>query len=137
MNRRRHSHADEHVVPNPTLDEQIADLGLFAAPPTTATPAWLARPETPIERAFKAFHEVNPMVYHVLDEAALKQLAAGARRIGIAKLIEDIRYSRLETVGNTFKVNNSFRSLYARLLIHRRPELAELFVLRERSEGAA
>lgn len=126
--------------PAPTSKEQVADLGLFAAaePTERSIPGWLAIPTTDIERAFKVFDTANPSVYGLLEAAALAAQRAGATRIGIAKLVEDIRYNpTIATTSEPFKLNNNFRALYARLLVHRHPTLQPLFVLRERREPDA
>jgi hypothetical protein len=87
-------------------------------------PAWLTLPYTPIERRFAEFHRANPDVYHCLEQRALEFAGRGRKRIGIAELVEELRYMpHLHTHGDQFKLNNSYRSLYARLLIHRNPTL--------------
>lgn len=123
--------------PAPTSAEQVADLGLFAEaePKERSVPGWLAIPTSDIERAFKVFDTANPNVYRLLEAAALAAQRTGAPRIGIAKLVEDIRYNpTIATTSEPFKLNNNFRALYARLLVHRHPSLQPLFVLRERRE---
>ena len=125
----------------PTPEEQVADLGLFAMTDEAKSPAnpdWLIAPMSPIEHAFQAFHAENPGVYELLEGAALAAHTSGARRLGIAKLVEDIRYrSDVRTAGDAFKMNNNFRALYARLLIHRHPELEAVLSTRERRERGA
>lgn len=57
--------------------------------------------------------------------------AAGRTRIGVGMLFEVLRWhSQRATTGDPFRLNNSYRSRYARLLIERRPEWAHLFELR-------
>ncbi|MCP4448536.1 MAG: hypothetical protein GY811_24845 [Myxococcales bacterium] len=50
-------------------------------------------------------------------------------------LFEYLRVSSLRTSGRDFKLNNSYTSRYARLIVDREPDLADLFELRGR--GAA
>lgn len=116
---------------------QLAGLGLFA-PVDDRRPLWLRNPQTAIEQDFAAFHRLNPAVYAELEARALRLHARGVRRIGIAMLFEVLRYSQLETTGEEFKLNNSHRALYSRLLVHHHPELRDVIELRERrEEGAA
>jgi hypothetical protein len=87
-------------------------------------PAWLTAPATLLEKRFAVFHKANPNVYHRLQQRALEFAGRGRQRIGIAELAEELRYDQdLRTHGEPFKLNNSFRALYARLLIYRNPTL--------------
>lgn len=106
------------------------------APPNSKDPAWLLSPQTDLEKAFKAFHEANPHVYTRLEERAIRD--AGSNRLSISKLAEQLRADiGTSTVGDAFKINNSYRALYARLLIHRNPVLDGKFELRVRRDRAA
>lgn len=102
-----------------------------------ADPPWLVRPITKLERRFAEFHAANPHVYAEFERRALQLYRAGARRIGAKAIAERIRWDvHVRTLGNEYKLNNSFVSLYARLLIHRHPELADVIELRQRKEAA-
>ena len=86
-----------------------------------------------IEQRFSAFHAANPAVYRELRSMALGIKRRGATRYGIAGLFEVLRYRwSLQTSGDSFKLNNDFRALYARLLMDNEPELADFFETRER-----
>jgi hypothetical protein len=87
----------------------------------------------PIEEAFWRFHELNPHVYARLVQLARDLKARGRRRIGIGMLFEVLRWHHLSTVGDAdgFKLNNNYRALYARLIMHREPDLAGVFHTRE------
>lgn len=110
--------------------------------PAPTDPDWLTTPRSVIEWDFKRYHEAHPDVYASLERAALAWAQAGAPRIAISRLVENIRYSRL-TVAPTaheqlpFKVNNNHRALYARLLIARHPNLADVIEIRARTEPDA
>lgn len=114
---------------------------LFSQPPEpsapSSNPAWLVAPLSPIEHEFQRFHAQNPAVYAALERMALAAAARGEQRTSIAKLVEDIRYElRLQTEKtDAFLINNSFRALYARLLIHRHPALGALLETRQRREA--
>jgi hypothetical protein len=109
------------------------ELDLFAS----ADPDWLKCPVSRIEKAFAAFHRVNPAVYRWLERKALALQAKGVRHFGIATLYEALRCEEMETRGDSFKLNNSYRALYSRLLIYRHPSLERCIELRERKEGVA
>jgi hypothetical protein len=101
-------------------------------------PDFILNPRTPIERRFLRFHAHNPRVFDELRARAVALHKAGRRRIGIALIFEAMRYSALvDTTGEPFKLDNSFRSLYARLLVAFYPELEQLIELRARKERAA
>lgn len=99
-------------------------------------PQWLQEPATPIEKRFAIFHSYNPAVYRRLEMLALNALKRGERRIGIAALIEYLRKDQ-ETSVKPYRIDNSFRSLYARLLVHNNRELEQLIELRHRRERAS
>jgi hypothetical protein len=81
---------------------------------------------------FEAFHEANPHVYENLEELAFKLVNRGVKRFGISLLYENLRWHFLmTTAGDSFKLNNSYRSHYARLLIENHPEWADRLEIRE------
>lgn len=96
-------------------------------------PEFITQPLTKIERDFNKFHENNPHVYTALEDLAVRAMNAGVKRLGIGALVETLRYSAsLQTQGDAYKINNNYRSLYARLLILKRPELASVVETRIR-----
>lgn len=109
-------------------------LDLFAQTPD---PHWLAWPITKLERRFAEFHAANPHVYAEFERRAMELYRAGARRIGVKAIAERIRWDvHVRVLTEDYKINNSLVALYARLLIHRHPELAEVIELRQRKEAA-
>lgn len=110
-----------------------APMSLFdVVPPKSHDPAWLIAPMTPLEERFRAFHADNPHIYRELERVALAELTRGAARLSIAKMAEQLRADYgTSSIGDPFKINNSYRAYYARLLIHRHPELDGKFELRE------
>ena len=85
-----------------------------------------------IQSRFERFHDANPWVLTKLEEMTGELVARGRRRVGIAMLFEVIRWEHLRsTTGDPFRLNNSFRSRYVRLMIHRHPEWADVFETRE------
>lgn len=86
-----------------------------------------------IDHAFRQFHEQNPHVYKELVALALRLRAKGHDRIGIGMLFEVLRHERMlhTTDPEGFKLNNNYRSRYARLIMEQEPALAGVFELRE------
>lgn len=105
---------------------------LFGETPPPQDPA----SDDTIDAAFAAFHALNPHVYSELVALARQLRRRGHQRIGIGMLFEVLRYQRaLETVGDDFKLNNNYRSRYARLIDEREADLRGAFEMRElRSE---
>lgn len=101
-----------------------------------------AAPSSPVQSRFMfadgdaarfwAFHEENPHVYAELRRFALEAVGKGRRRLSINLLFERLRwFTEIETEGDAFKVNNTFRAWYARLLMRDEPRLAGMFETRK------
>ena len=85
-----------------------------------------------IDRQFEDFHHGNPHIFESLRHMALDLKARGVTHYGIATLFEVLRWqSDMQTNDEPFKLNNNYRSRYARLLMKREPRLAGFFSLRE------
>ncbi len=96
-------------------------------------PEWEHQTLTIRER-FENFHRANPHAYTLLEDMAHRVWQTGRRRIGIATLVESLRWQywiATEDISCDFKIDNSYRAYYARLLLERHPEWAGLFALRE------
>ena len=88
----------------------------------------------PIEIAFWDFHNENPHVYSRLVALARKIKDRGFRSYSINSLFEVLRWhSDLETKGSLFKLNNNYRSYYARLIMEKEPDLEGFFSIRKNS----
>ena len=87
-----------------------------------------------IEDNFNVFHNRNPHVYKSLvDMAKEYRRQRRSSRVGIATLWEALRWSYLiTTTDDAFKLNNSYRALYARIIMANEPELRGLFETRRR-----
>jgi hypothetical protein len=87
-----------------------------------------------IEDNFNVFHNRNPHVYkNLVDMAKEYRLQRRSCRVGIATLWEALRWSYLiTTTDDDFKLNNSYRALYARIIMANEPELRGLFETRRR-----
>ena len=103
-------------------------------------PDWLTSPKSEIECKFKLFHTRNPDVYMRLEIAALQWERSGAKRIGVKRLVENLRYSSIELdrrFWQEFKIDDRHTCLYARLLVHRHPSLSVFIEVRRRREDGA
>lgn len=90
-----------------------------------------------IEPAFQGFHERNPIVYKTLVDLAREAKRKGRRQLGIAMLWERMRWELMintdaghADLGDDFKLNNNYRSRYARLIMSREPDLDGFFTIR-------
>lgn len=98
-------------------------------PDITPSPAGTAL--LTIEQRFARFHADNPHVYRELRRLALDLVDRGHTRIGIGMLTEVLRWSAMQTRGDdSYKLNNSFRALFARMLADNEPALADVFEFR-------
>lgn len=85
-----------------------------------------------LEQRFYAFHQANPQVYARLRDLALASVRRG-RRFGIKALFEILRWQyamQTDDPTSDYKLNNSYTSFYARLLMEREPELVDYFETR-------
>lgn len=89
-------------------------------------------PDGSIQRRFEEFHAANPHVYSALVRMSRQLQERGRTRVGIELLFAQLRWqSLISTTGDEFKLNNSFRSRYARKLIAEHPEFEGLFETRK------
>lgn len=85
-----------------------------------------------LESRFHIFHRENPRVFRALALLALRWCRKSSKPCSIAMLFEIIRYqSEMKTTGDVFKLNNSYRSRYARLLEQTYPQVNGRFVTRQ------
>jgi hypothetical protein len=110
--------------PDPPQPDALFDL--------SDIPVLVGAPAGSIEDRFLHFHEANPWVYQRLRILALDLVRAGRRRIGVGMLWEVLRwqYARATKSDDGLKLNNDYRSRYARLLAKSEPELVDAFETR-------
>ncbi|CAM5654118.1 hypothetical protein [Streptomyces purpurascens] len=82
-----------------------------------------------ITEHFHAFDAHNPHVYRALERMAARRLAAGATRVSLKDLFEDLRRQLPHGVAG---LNDNYTALYARRLISEHPHWAAAFELRRR-----
>jgi hypothetical protein len=87
-----------------------------------------------MQEQFEQFHTANPWVYDLIVSMARDLHERGRKKIGIAMLIEVMRWQYWRTTNDAnsdFKINNNYKSRYARLVIEKNPDLSDMFELRE------
>lgn len=101
-----------------------------STPRATGKP--LPPPSETIAERFLAFHLESPEVYRTLVALARQWVAkTGRNRIGIATLYERARWElAVSTSDPDFKLNNSYRAYYARLIMAQERDLAGMFEVR-------
>lgn len=94
--------------------------------------------DVPTAAKFAEYNRENPQVYAALRKFALEAKRAGRERMGMKALFERVRwFTEVETTGDSFKVNNSYTSFYARMLMDLEPELRGFFETRKAKADAA
>lgn len=86
-----------------------------------------------IETRFRIFHRANPGVYAALVRLARRAKAAGHEHLGISMIWEVLRWEELvgdTKLGDGYKLSNSFRSRYSRLIMEQEPDLEGFFTTR-------
>ena len=89
-----------------------------------------------IQSRFEAFDKANPRIYEYVKRFALEAKHSGRPHFGIAAIIERARWELAISVVKTsfdddWKINNDYRSRYARRLMSEVPELAGFFRVRD------
>lgn len=88
--------------------------------------------EGELDRKFREFHEKNPHVYKMLVDMTKKAKERGRTKVGIGMLFEVVRWEMfIKTTDVDFKLNNNYRSRYARKIMADYPELDGFFETRE------
>lgn len=81
-----------------------------------------------LDKKFWLFHEHNPQVFKRLVIMCNQAKAMGRKKAGIGMFWEVLRWeSYLDISSDDFKLNNSYRSRYARILEQEHPEFIGLF----------
>jgi hypothetical protein len=87
-----------------------------------------------IEERFAEFDRAHPEVRVELRRLALELLGEGRRRISIKQLFEVARHNlraSTDVEEGGYRLNNSFTSMYSRVLVEEVPALASLVEMRE------
>ena len=87
--------------------------------------------ETTIQQQFENFHNTNPHVYETLVRLTRTAKSKGKEKIGIGMLWEVLRWeSFIQTNDSTYKLNNDYRSRYARMIMDKEKDLSGIFEVR-------
>lgn len=89
--------------------------------------------DSPIFAAYKEWDAANPHFYPLFVRFSRQLAARGYRNIGVALIFERIRWESMirTTETDEYKLNNNFRSIYARRFMADYPELNGFFRTRK------
>lgn len=93
-----------------------------------------------LDRKFRDFHKTNPHVYQILVRLAREAKQAGKTKISVVLLVQVARWEIMFQTDSDdgFKINNSFTSRYARMIMDNEKDLDGFFELRKLAkEGAS
>jgi len=90
---------------------------------------------TTAQSAFLEYHKQNPHIYEEYLRFSHELHAAGIRRKSISMITERIRWNTATRGTGEFKIPNSLRAGYSRLLIWKNPEFrySDCFILKTSS----
>ncbi len=86
-----------------------------------------------IQERFEEFHQANPHVYKRLVTLARQLVRRGHERLAIGMLWEVLRFERAQASdpASDWSLNDHYRSRYARLIMARERDLADVFETRK------
>jgi hypothetical protein len=90
--------------------------------------------KTSLQERFDAFNQAHPEIYTEFKLLALRLYEQGREHYGAKAIFEYIRLNRAldgRGDGEAYKINNSYVSRYARLLIGEDERLGSFFELRQ------
>lgn len=94
---------------------------------------WAEGIDKSLLRRFQSFNEENKWIYYEFRKRSFEMVRSGKSRYGAWAIINSIRWEKdIATKGNeTFKINNDFISLYARMLAYHHPQFLLFFNFRK------
>jgi hypothetical protein len=110
-----------------------ADKVETSAPTPLFDQAWnkpVAKPyRRSLESAFREFHRDHPEILDAFVTEARRLFASGERKAGAKRIAEGLRWGHTiaRGAGEDFKVPNAHVAFYARLVLHRAPDLGADF----------
>lgn len=125
--------------PVPLTPEAVEMLGpRFAHAPRpplpTSRPSWVREHDDTLTARWWSFHLRHPDVYDGLVRLARQARQRGVERLGIGLIYEVLRWETMMGADvpseEPFKLNNDYRSSYARWLMETCPDLDGLFMTR-------
>jgi hypothetical protein len=117
----------------PTLWDVVENMHDELMEPDPVKQAMIARRAETIAARFTEFHQANPLVYELLVRFSRELLDRGYHHCGISLIWERMRWEMVLRTADPdgFKLNNDWRSRYARLIMEREPDLDGFFRIRE------
>lgn len=90
------------------------------------------KPKPAVERAFHAFDQENPRIWHLFCHFAWDRIRLGFKHYSADAILHRIRWETdaEQRDGSGFKANNNFTSLYARKWAREFPDHADFFRMR-------
>jgi hypothetical protein len=89
-----------------------------------------------LQERFEEFNQNNPFVYSAIRSIAHDLKRKGCKRVGIALIYERLRWLYFfQTSGEEYKLCNSYRAFYSRLLMKNDPDLKDFFTTRRGSHN--
>ena len=102
---------------------------LFGAPPRLIP---RKKGKLTLDERFEAWVKDNPHIVDCFLRFAREARDSGRRHFGIGVIAERVRwYTSVESKQDDYRINNSYRSRLARLLVERDPSLAGMFEFRK------
>lgn len=92
-----------------------------------------------LDSKFQEFHKNNPHVYDILVRLARQAKKTGKIKMSVVLLVQVARWELMFTTKSDdgYKINNSFTSRYARLIMENEEDLDGFFEIRQLArEGA-
>lgn len=85
----------------------------------------------PIHIKWLLWHRDNPTFYPLFRSFALQLIGAGRTKIGAAAIFERVRWeSMMQTDGDAWKLNNTYRAYFSRLFMVEHPQYPDVFETR-------
>ena len=94
--------------------------------------------ELTLAEKWSVFHAANPQVFAELERMVAEMVARGRKRVWLKLCVEVMRwehYMRTTDANSPFRINNSYTSLYARLMVEVHPDWSDVIEIREHREA--
>lgn len=81
-------------------------------------------------KRFFQYHQDHPEIYKEFKRMAF-EMRKVRRKYSHVTIMESMRWNKDLEGGEVFKINNDYKALYARAMIHFHPEFKDFFELRQ------
>lgn len=87
-----------------------------------------------LRKKFKTYHQENPDIYFKFKELSEELYLTGRKKYSAHCIMNKIRWDYdIKTSDKTFKINNDYIPVYARLLMYQYPKFRYFFNIRSHS----